>query len=59
MQEMSYPWIAALIKDQDKRDDMVDPHCSGTLVSLGFIQYKPTIAKIEEIPPESTKVDSS
>ena len=56
---MSYPWIAALIKDQDKRDDMVDPHCSGTLVSLGFIQYKPTIAKIEEIPPESTKVDSS
>ena len=34
LQENAYPWIAALIRDEDNREDNVNTQCSGTLVSF-------------------------
>ena len=49
MQENAYPWIAALIRDEDESKDYVNTQCSATLVTFSQLTPRPLDSHLDQI----------
>ena len=61
LQENAFPWIVALIRDEDKSEDYISTSCSGTLVGftvdpLIFISHRSGAPGWSQQPTVSTKM---